>query len=58
MPPGARDIVAEAANRAFIDGLNAIIVMAAIIAFAGALLALLLIRDRDLAAPGPPTPAA
>ncbi len=58
VPPGARDIVADAANRAFIDGLNAIIVLAAIIAFAGAVLSLLLIRDRDLAAPGPPTPAA
>ena len=49
-------MVAEAANRAFIDGFNDIIVVAAIIAFAGAVLALLLIRNRDLR-PGAPAPA-
>ena len=54
VPPGARGAVEEAANRAFIDGFNHIIVVAAIIAFAGAVLSLLLIRDRDLIAPGPP----
>ena len=58
VPPSARGVVAEAAHRAFIDGFNDIILVAAIIAFAGAVLALLLIRNRDLAAPGAPAPAA
>ena len=44
-------MVEEAATRAFLDGFNTIIVVAAIIAFAGAVLSLLLIRDRDLVAP-------
>ena len=57
VPASARGMVAEAANRAFIDAFNDIIVVAAIIAFAGAVLALLLIRNRDLAAPGAPAPA-
>ncbi len=47
----------QAANRAFIDAFNDIILVAAIIAFTGAVLALLLIRSRDLAAPArPPRP--
>ena len=49
-----RGVVEEAATRAFLDGFNHIIVVAAVIAFAGAVLSLLLIRDRDLTAPGPP----
>ena len=51
-------MVQQAANRAFIDAFNDIILVAAIIAFTGAVLALLLIRSRDLAAPGAPAPAA
>jgi hypothetical protein len=58
VPASARGMVAEAAQRAFIDALNDILVVAAIIAFTGAVLALLLIRNRDLAAPGAPAPAA
>ncbi len=58
VPPSARGIVEQAANRAFIDAFNDIILVAAIIAFTGAVLALLLIRSRDLAAPGAPAPAA
>jgi len=54
VPPSARRVVEEAATRAFLDGFNHIIVVAALIAFAGAVLSLLLIRDRDLTAPGPP----
>jgi len=54
VPPSARGVVEEAATRAFLDGFNHIIVVAAVIAFAGAALSLLLIRDRDLTAPGPP----
>ena len=58
VPPSARGVVEQAANRAFIDAFNDIILVAAIIAFTGAVLALLLIRSRDLAAPGAPAPAA
>jgi hypothetical protein len=45
--PQARELVAEAARRAFIDGLNEILILAAVVAFAGAALALLLVRRRD-----------
>lgn len=47
VPPQARELVAEAARRAFIDGLNEILIVAAAVAFAGAVLALLLVRRRD-----------
>lgn len=47
VPPQARELVAEAARRAFIDGLNEILIVAAVVAFAGAVLALLLVRRRD-----------
>jgi EmrB/QacA subfamily drug resistance transporter len=41
------------ARAAFISGLNEILLVAAIVAFAGAVLALLLVRSRDLVASGP-----
>ena len=53
VPPQARELVADAAHRAFIDGLNEIFVVAAVLAFAGAVLALLLVRRRDFVAAGP-----
>jgi EmrB/QacA subfamily drug resistance transporter len=43
----------ELARAAFISGLNEILLVGAILAFAGAVLALFLIRDRDLVASGP-----
>jgi EmrB/QacA subfamily drug resistance transporter len=46
-PPGARDAVAEAARSAFIDGLDEVLIVAALVAFAGAILALVLVRSRD-----------
>jgi hypothetical protein len=50
VPPQARELVASAARNAFIDGLNEIFVVAAVVAFAGAVLALLLVRRRDFVA--------
>jgi EmrB/QacA subfamily drug resistance transporter len=47
VPPQARELVATAARNAFVDGLNEILVVAAVLAFVGALLALLLVRRRD-----------
>jgi MFS family permease len=47
VPAPARDLVAEAARRAFIEGLNEILIVAAVVAFMGAAVALLLVRRRD-----------
>jgi EmrB/QacA subfamily drug resistance transporter len=49
-PPGARAAVAEAAQRAFIDGLNEILIVAAVVAFTGGALAFALVRSRDFVA--------
>ena len=49
-PPGARDVVARAAERAFIDGLNEILIVAAVVAFVGGALAFALVRSRDFIA--------
>ena len=47
-------MVVEAARGAFVDGLNEILMVAAAVAFIGAILALALVRARDfVAAPGP-----
>jgi EmrB/QacA subfamily drug resistance transporter len=47
VPPRARELVVTTAHMAFIDGFNEILVVAAVLAFTGALLALLLVRRRD-----------
>jgi EmrB/QacA subfamily drug resistance transporter len=53
-PPAAREAVTEAARRAFVDGLDEILVVAALVAFVGGLLALVLVRRRDFyAEPAP-----
>ena len=58
-PGPVRGLVEEAARRAFIEGLNEILVVAAVLAFVGAALALLLVRRRDfVTVPAGPTPAA
>nr|MBA3263496.1 MFS transporter [Thermoleophilaceae bacterium] len=49
-PPAAREAVAEAARRAFIDGLNEILIVAAVVAFVGGVLAFALVRSRDFVA--------
>ena len=46
-PPGARGDLLAVAQSAFIDGLDEILVVAAIVAFVGGLLALALVRERD-----------
>jgi EmrB/QacA subfamily drug resistance transporter len=56
VPAGTRDVVAEAARRAFIDGLNDLFIIAALVAFAGAVAALALVRSSDLVPQGPPQP--
>jgi EmrB/QacA subfamily drug resistance transporter len=58
-PPGARAAVARASREAFIGGLNEILLIAAAVAFVGAVLALVLTRDRDfVGAPAPEGAAA
>jgi EmrB/QacA subfamily drug resistance transporter len=53
-PPEARRFVAEAANQGFVDGLNSILLVGAVIAFVVAVASLALIRERDfVAAPAP-----
>jgi EmrB/QacA subfamily drug resistance transporter len=47
VPAPVRGVVEQAARRAFIEGLNEILVVAAVLAFAGAALALVLVRRRD-----------
>ena len=57
-PAGQREAVAEAASSAFVGGLNDILLLASIIAFAGAVLALVLVRQSDfVAAPDGAAPA-
>jgi len=46
-PPQARDALIEAARRAFVDGLDEILVVAAIVAFVGGILAFALVRSSD-----------
>ena len=47
VPPGTRGAVAAAARQGFVSGLNEILVIGAILAFAGAVLAVVLVRPRD-----------
>jgi EmrB/QacA subfamily drug resistance transporter len=61
-PAPARAAIAHAAQAGFVDGLNAILLVGAIVAYAGAVLALTLIRQRDYVASeaavaGAPAPA-
>jgi EmrB/QacA subfamily drug resistance transporter len=54
LPPGAGH---DIARQAFIDGLNEILVVAAIVAFVGAVLAVALVRSRDFVAHQQPVAA-
>jgi EmrB/QacA subfamily drug resistance transporter len=49
-PPQARGIVGEVARASFVAGLNEILLVAAVLALAGAIAALLLIRSNDFVA--------
>jgi hypothetical protein len=46
-PPQIREAATEAATRAFVNGLDDILVVAAAVAFVGGLLAVVLVRQRD-----------
>jgi EmrB/QacA subfamily drug resistance transporter len=48
VPPGARDQVATAANEGFLTGLNEIVMLGGILSIAGALVALWLVREKDI----------
>jgi hypothetical protein len=48
VPPGSRETVADAAGEGFLAGMNDILMLGGILAFAGALFALWLVRERDI----------
>jgi EmrB/QacA subfamily drug resistance transporter len=53
VPPQARTLVSHVADQAFVSGLNELFAVAALVAFVGAVLAGVLVRQRDfLPAPG------
>jgi len=59
VPAAARETLARAAEQGFIDGLNEILLVAAVLAFATAIASLVLIRQRDfVTAPAPGAAAA
>jgi EmrB/QacA subfamily drug resistance transporter len=47
-PPGARTRLADAAHQGFLTGLNDVLLLGGLVALAGAVLALLLVRERDI----------
>ena len=48
VPANARETVAHAAREGFLAGLNEILVVAAVLAFAGAILAAVLVREQEV----------
>jgi EmrB/QacA subfamily drug resistance transporter len=48
VPPSARGTIAHAAHEGFLAGLNDVLTLGAVVAFAGAALALWLVRERDI----------
>lgn len=48
LPHGTREVVANAAREGFLSGLNAVLVIGAVLAFAGAALALWLVREHEI----------
>jgi EmrB/QacA subfamily drug resistance transporter len=56
-PPASRAHIAEVARASFISGLNHILVIGAIVALCGAVLAAILVRPQDFVASGPPKPS-
>jgi predicted MFS family arabinose efflux permease len=47
VPPGQRGLLAQAAESSFVSGLDVVMLIAAIVCFAGAALSLVLVRRRD-----------
>jgi hypothetical protein len=48
VPPGARQSVSNAAREGFLTGLNDVLTLGALLSFAGAALALWLVREREI----------
>jgi hypothetical protein len=48
IPPDARQAVSNAAGEGFLAGLNDVLVLGALLSFAGAVLALWLVREREI----------
>jgi hypothetical protein len=51
VPPQAQQVVSNAAGAGFLAGLNHVLTLAALLSFAGALLVLWLVRERNLERP-------
>jgi hypothetical protein len=47
-PPGAREAISSAAHEGFLTGLNDVLTLGALLSFAGAVLALWLVREHDI----------
>jgi EmrB/QacA subfamily drug resistance transporter len=60
VPPGAREAASNAAREGFLSGLNEVLTLGALVSFAGAALALWLVREREIERKGEvlPEPAA
>jgi EmrB/QacA subfamily drug resistance transporter len=56
VPPGSRQAVSDAAAEGFLAGLNDVLTLGALVAFAGALLALWLVREREIEREPAPDP--
>jgi EmrB/QacA subfamily drug resistance transporter len=48
VPPGAREAASNAAREGFLSGLNEVLTLGALVSFAGAALALWLVREREI----------
>jgi hypothetical protein len=57
IPPAQRPHAAIAIHAAFVDAMHEILLVGGIVAFAGAILGLLLVRGRDFATYAAPQPA-
>ncbi len=57
VPQQAREVTRNAAEQGFLHGLNEIILLGALLSFAGAVLALWLVRERDIERETAPAPA-
>ncbi len=60
LPPAAREAASNAAREGFLSGLNEVLTLGALVSFAGAVLALWLVREREIEREGEmlPEPAA
>jgi hypothetical protein len=58
VPAQAKDVVQHAATHAFVSGLNELFVIGAVLAFAGAVLTFLLVRQSDFVGHAQQAPAA